>query len=109
MSRYLCITYVKRPNGQMDEMMTVLKSLKTQDVQTASIILDFKKLEVVKGSFQNVLVPKEWDRVVEYYYQHYQATIDRLFAENGWEVVKEDQSEPQQEALIDDGGSVQSA
>jgi hypothetical protein len=25
---------------------------------------------------------------VTYYHQHYAATIERLFAENGWEVVK---------------------
>jgi hypothetical protein len=35
-----------------------------------------------------VQVPKDWDRIVTYYHQHYAATIERLFAENGWEVVK---------------------
>jgi hypothetical protein len=26
---------------------------------------------------------KDWDTVVSYYYQHYAATIERLFQENG--------------------------
>jgi hypothetical protein len=28
-------------------------------------------------------VPKDWDRIVSYYYQHYAHTIERLFEENG--------------------------
>jgi hypothetical protein len=30
-----------------------------------------------------VQVPKVWDTVVSYYYQHYASTIERLFEENG--------------------------
>jgi hypothetical protein len=26
---------------------------------------------------------KDWDTIVSYYYQHYSATIERLFQENG--------------------------
>jgi hypothetical protein len=33
-----------------------------------------------------VVVPKDWDRIVAYYYQHYAATIERLFKENGHEI-----------------------
>jgi len=33
-------------------------------------------------------VPRDWDRVVGYYYKHYQSTIERLFNENGYEIVK---------------------
>jgi hypothetical protein len=50
--------------------------------------LDFKKLEVVKATMDGTTIPKDFNRVVEYYYQYYQSTIDRLFAENGLEVVK---------------------
>jgi hypothetical protein len=28
-------------------------------------------------------VPKDWDKIVSYYYQHYAHTIERLFEENG--------------------------
>ena len=33
-------------------------------------------------------VPKDWERIVSYYYEHYSATIERLFIENGYELKK---------------------
>jgi hypothetical protein len=84
------MTYVTRPGGKIDEVMTVSKRLKTNDLQTANVILDFKKLEVVKASMSGTLVPRDWDRIVSYYYQHYASTIERLLKENGYEIVKDD-------------------
>jgi hypothetical protein len=86
--RYLLITYVTRPKGKIDEVMAVAKRIKRRDLQTCNVILDFKKLEVVAASMNGTTVPKDFNRIVEYYYQYYQSTIDRLFAENGLEVVK---------------------
>lgn len=87
--RYFVITYVRKPSGQLDEQSQVTRSLKNRDLQMASVILDFKKLAVVKASFNGVSVPRDFNRIVEYYYQHYKSTLDRLFAENGYEVVTE--------------------
>ena len=86
--RYLLLTYYTKPDGKIDESMAVSKSIKTRDLQTASVILDFKKLQVVKCSMNGVVVPRDWDRIVTYYHQHYASTIERLFAENGYEIVK---------------------
>jgi len=68
--------------------MAVSKNIRARDLQTASVILDFKKLEVVKCSMNGVVVPNDWDRIVAYYHQYYASTIERLFNENGWEIVK---------------------
>ena len=68
--RYLILTYYKKPNGQTDEVMTVVTRLKNNDIQTASVILDFKTLQVEKCSMNGVQVPRVWDTVVSYYYQH---------------------------------------
>jgi hypothetical protein len=84
--RYLVITYYKKANGQTDEAMAVTKNLKHRDIQTATVILDFKKLEVVKASMGGLNVPKNFDNIVRYYMQHYEAIITRLFNENGYEV-----------------------
>ena len=81
--RYLILTYYKKPNGQTDEVMTVAARLKNSDIQTASVILDFKLLQVEKCSMNGVQVPRVWDTVVSYYYQHYANIIERLFNENG--------------------------
>jgi hypothetical protein len=42
-------------------------------------------------------VPKDWDKIVSYYYQHYAHTIERLFEENGHAIdIKVDSSENQE-------------
>lgn len=84
--RYLILTYYKKANGQIDEAIAVSKNLKARDIQTASVIVDFKKLEVVKASMGSEQVPRDFDRIVKYYMQHYEAIITRLFNENGYEV-----------------------
>lgn len=86
--RYLILTYYQKPNGTFEEAMAVTKNIKTRDIQTANVILDFKKLDVVKASMGGTNVPRDFHRIVDYYYQHYQNVIDRLFRENGYEVVK---------------------
>jgi hypothetical protein len=84
--RYLVITYYKKANGQIDEVMAVAKNLKNRDISTGSVILDFKKLDVVKCSMGGVNVPRDFDRIVQYYTQFYESTITRLFNENGYQV-----------------------
>ena len=84
--RYLVITYYKKANGETDETMAVSKNLKARDIQCANVILDFKKLEVVKATMGGLNVPKNFDNLVQYYIQHYEAIITRLFNENGYEV-----------------------
>ena len=86
--RYLILTYFKKPDGQIDEAMQVARNLKSRDIQTANVILDFEKCEVVKASMNGVQVPKDFNRIVQYYMQHYENIIARLFKENGWEIVK---------------------
>ena len=57
-----------------------------RDHQTASVILDFKKLAVVKANLNGQTVPKDFNKIVEYYMQHYENIIKRLFEENGYEI-----------------------
>jgi hypothetical protein len=94
--RYLILTYYKKPDGRTDEEMAVSKNLKNRDLATANVILDFRKLEIVKCSMGGVTVPRDFNRIVEYYMQHYESTIKRLFSENGFEVTidKNETTEP---------------
>ena len=95
--RYLILTYYQKATGQIDEVMAVSNNLKTRDHQTASVILDFKTLSVLKCSMGGTQVPRDFDRIVEYYMKHYEATITRLFNENGYDVKveKPEESKPQ--------------
>ena len=95
--RYFVITYYQKANGQQDEVTAVTKNLKTRDLQCATVILDFKKLEVVKASMGGVNVPKNFNNITSYYRQHYKNIIDRLFAENGYEIVDVDPNENKEE------------
>ena len=69
--RYLLLTYYKKPDGKIDEVMAVAKNLKLRDHQTCSVILDFKTLSVLKCSMGGAQVPKDFDRITAYYHQHY--------------------------------------
>lgn len=86
--RYLLLTYFKTPSGKIDESMTVSQRLKPRDLQTANVILDFKEQKVVVASMNGQAVPKDWDRIVSYYYQFYSNIIERLYNENGFVLEK---------------------
>jgi hypothetical protein len=81
--RYLILTYFYQANGKIDEGMTVANRVRTKDWQTASVILDFKDQKVLKASLRDNTIPKDWDRIVGYYYPFYTRIMERLFEENG--------------------------
>ena len=99
--RYLTMTYVTRASGKIDEVMAVTRNIKRSDLQTCNVILDFKTLSVLKCSMGGTQVPRDWDRVVSYYHQHYASTIERLFNENGYEIVKSEEPKPAVEPASD--------
>jgi hypothetical protein len=81
--RYLLLTYYTKPNGKIDEVMTITNRLKRRDWQMTNVILDFKEQKVLACSVAGLTATKDWDTIVSYYYKHYAATIERLFQENG--------------------------
>ena len=90
--RYLILTYYYQANGKIDEGMTVSNNIKRRDWQTASVILDFKELKVLKAALRDTTIPKDWERIVGYYYPFYINIMERLFQENGHESPKVEQS-----------------
>ena len=76
--RYLIIAYYRRPNGQMDEVVSVAKRIRPRDLQSASVIMDFQTCRVIKCSLDGTVVPKDWQRVRDFYHQHYAQLIDDL-------------------------------
>jgi hypothetical protein len=81
--RYLLLTYFYQANGKIDEGMTVSTRVRTRDWQTANVILDFKEQKVLKASVRDATIPKDWDRIVGYYYPFYTNIMERLLVENG--------------------------
>ena len=76
--RYFLITYIRKPNGQMDESVAIGRNVKRTDLTTASVILDFKEQKVIKASFNGELAEKNWERVRDFYYRHYPNYIDPI-------------------------------
>ena len=95
--RYFLVSYLKQANGQMDEVVSVSARLKLRDRQTAAVILDFATQTVLQCSMNGTTVPKDWNRIVSFYYQHYAATLDRLAKQNGIEFKK---AEPEPETNL---------
>jgi hypothetical protein len=88
--RYLMLTYYTKPNGKIDESMIVATKIKTKDWQIANVILDFKELKVIKASLRDNAIPKDWDRIVGYYYPFYTSIMERLLQENGHKLPNEE-------------------
>ena len=76
--RYLLINYFRKPTGQMDEVVAVARRLRTQDLQTCSVILDFKTRSVVKCSLGDQIGIREFQTVRDYYHIHYKQIIEDL-------------------------------
>jgi len=49
-SRYMIVTYIKKPNGKWDEYTEFKNSLKQKHYQSAKVILDFKEKKCVINS-----------------------------------------------------------
>lgn len=97
--RYLFLTYYRKPDGKIDEVLSLSTKVRTKDWQTVNVILDFKELKVLKAHMEDKTVPKEWERVVSFYYQHYPATIERLLQENGWQLEEAPQESEQNQQV----------
>jgi len=76
--RHLIINYYRRANGQMDEVVAIAKRIRPKDLQNAAVILDFETQSVVKCSMDGVVVPKDWQRIRNFYHQHYRQVIEDL-------------------------------
>jgi hypothetical protein len=81
--RYMIITYMTRVQGrsqkpQQDELVQVAKRVRPRDLDSASVILDFHTRSVLKSSVGDQVAPRDFQRIRDYYHQHYPDVIDQL-------------------------------
>ena len=62
----------------MDEVVSVSKRTRGRDLQSCSVILDFKTRSVVKCSLGDQIGVREFQIVRDYYHTHYKQIIDGL-------------------------------
>ena len=76
--RYLLIQYVRKPGGQIDEQVTVSKRVKTSDIQTMNVIMDYVKKKVDKCVVEGKVLDKDWESMNEYYRKIYPNLVAQL-------------------------------
>ena len=76
--RYLLITFMRKPGGQIDEMVAVSKKIKPADLQTCNVILDYATKKVAKCVIEGKKVDSSFDKMNEYYKKVYTNLIDQL-------------------------------
>jgi hypothetical protein len=80
--RYLLITFIRKPNGQIDEQVTISKKVRTSDVQSCNVILDYAKKKIDKCVIEGKVVDSDWVKMNEYYKRIYPTLIDQLEKSN---------------------------
>jgi len=80
--RYLLITFVRKPNGQIDEQVSISKRVRNSDIQTCNVILDFNKKKIDKCVIETKVVDSDWVKMIEYYRRIYPMLIDQLEKNN---------------------------
>lgn len=76
--RYLLISYLRKVNGQIDEMVNVSKRVRTSDMNTSNVILDFAEKKVLKCVIEGKEHPTEFERMRNYYVKIYPNLIEQL-------------------------------
>ncbi len=76
--RYLTITYLRQPGGQIDEQVGFTKRLKTTDIQTCNVIIDYLNKKVEKCVIEGKVVERTFDQLNDYYKQVYPSLIENL-------------------------------
>ena len=81
--RYLLITFMRKPGGQIDEMVAVSKKIKPADLQTCNVILDYANRKVEKCVIEGKKVDSDFEKMNEYYKKVYTNLINQLEKEAG--------------------------
>lgn len=74
----MLITYLRKPNGQIDEQVEIAKSVRAKDVQTCNVIMDFQEKKVEKCLIEGKSVDTTWQQLRDYYQKVYPDVVDRI-------------------------------
>ena len=81
--RYFLVSYYRKPNGKINESVKVDSKVRMKDLQSASIIIDYKERKIVKSNFEEELGPDaqhDFDTINNFYKTHYAQLIAKLEA-----------------------------
>ena len=76
--RYLLISFLRKMGGQIDEMVSVSKRVRTSDMNSCNVILDFADKKVVKAVIEGKDHDTDFDKLRAYYVRVYPNLIEQL-------------------------------
>lgn len=76
--RYLLISFLRKMGGQIDEMVSVSKRVRTSDMNSCNVILDFAEKKIVKCIIENKEHDSTFDQLRDYYYRVYPNLVEQL-------------------------------
>jgi hypothetical protein len=76
--RYLLLTFSRKANGQIDEMVTTSKRVRTSDLTNSNVILDFAEKKVDKCVIEGKKHDTTFEQMRNYYQKIYPQLIDQL-------------------------------
>ncbi len=76
--RYLLISFLRKRAGQIDEMVSVSKRVRTSDMNSANVILDFADKKVVKCMIEGQNHDTTFDKMRDYYARVYPNLVEQL-------------------------------
>lgn len=80
--RYFLVTFLRKPNGQIDEQVAVSKKIKPSDLQSCNLILDYGKKKIEKCVVEGKVLDTDWVRMNDYYKKIYPNLIEQLERES---------------------------
>jgi hypothetical protein len=76
--RYLFLSFIRKPNGQIDETVTIGKRIRTLDRNSSNVILDFADKKVEKCVIEGKVHETTFEQMRDYYKRIYPALIFQL-------------------------------
>jgi hypothetical protein len=76
--RYLLISYLRKVNGQIDEMVNVSKRIRTSDMTNANVILDFAEKKIDKCVIEGKNHDTTFEQMRDYYNKVYPQLVQQL-------------------------------
>jgi hypothetical protein len=83
--RYLVVSFLRKRAGQIDELVSVSKRVRTSDMNDANVILDFADKKVIKCVIEGKNHDTTFDKMRDYYYKVYPNLVEQLEREAGIE------------------------
>jgi hypothetical protein len=74
----LLISFLRKRAGQIDEMVSVTKRVRTSDMENTNVILDFAEKKIVKCLIEGKNHDTTFDKMRDYYNRVYPKVVEQL-------------------------------